>query len=69
MGRGEERPSDPHRRHMVDVAVVGEEISGRATAPAAGERKGRAVGEEVRAPDGIGVVVLLLGFGSVGVGR
>jgi hypothetical protein len=27
------------------------------------------VGEEVRAPDGIGVVVILLGFGSVGVDR
>jgi hypothetical protein len=54
---------------MVDVAVVGAEISGRATAPVAGERQGRAVGEEVRAPDGIGVVVILLGFRSVGVGR
>jgi hypothetical protein len=40
---------------MVDVAIMG-------------ERQGHAVGGEVRAPDGVGAIVLLLGFGSVGVG-
>jgi hypothetical protein len=53
---------------MVDVAIMGAEISGRVSAPAVGERQGHAVGGEVRAPDGVGAIVLLLGFGSVGVG-
>jgi hypothetical protein len=43
---------------MVDVAIMGAEISGRVSAPAVG----------FCTSDGVGAIVLLLGFGSVGVG-